>query len=341
MSEEKSARDQLVGEVMGLGVDDILALCYSFQHTGASDRSGERLRLYVDVLRRRGGQRAQFASCLICFDLARQGDPSFQSEFALLADTMRTLAEDEQFVTSLIGEDPYLSFVWELCQAQLDEMDPRLNGDALFEQTSGGITDLGDVEEIVTFDLLSDDDFVEDFDITIENAAMWREFDEAVERFLGGTVGVPVYDPEAGFRLHNSGDIERLEQFIQTLDSLREFVPLARGFRALALLFYGTHLRSKSLFGTLNERKQALLRAGLDEFVESAEEVWKVAGVFGQLHAAPDAWCRIVDVVADYAAWKGEDPQNLEKGAAHYAAVERLVERQPRLMQNRRMGARE
>lgn len=341
MPEEKSARDQLVDEVMGLGVDDILALCYSFQHTGASDRSSDRLRLYVDVLRRRGGQRAQFASCLICFDLARQGDPSFQAEFALLADTMRSLAEDAQLVGSLVGEDPYLSFVWELCEAQLDEMDPRLNGDAFFEQTPSGITDLGEVEEIVTFDLLSDDDFVEDFDITIENAAMWREFDEAVERFLGGTVGVPVYDPEAGFRLHNSRDIERIERFIQTLDSLREFVPLARGFRALALLFYGTHLRSKSLFGTLNQRKQALLRAGLDEYMESAEEVWKVAGVFNQLHAAPDAWYRIVDVVADYVAWKGEAPMNAQRKANDYDAVERLLERQPAMMKNRRMGARE
>ena len=340
MAEEKSARDQLVKEVMGLAVDDILALCYSFQHTGASHRSTDRLRLYVDVLRRRGGQRAQFASCLICFDLARQGETSFQTEYALLADTMRTLASNEGFVSSLIGEDPYLSFVWELCEAQLEEMDPRLEGEALLDQTPG-LTDLGEVETLVTFDLLSDDDFVDDFDITIENASMWREFDEAVERFLGGTVGVPVYDPASGFRLHNSRDIERLEQFIQPLDSLREFVPLARGFRAIALLFYGTHLRSKSLFGTLNPRKQALLQAGLEEFIQSAEDVWRVAGVFGQLHAAPDAWYRIVDVIADFVAWKASDPANMDKPASEYQAVERLLERQPALMKNRRAGPRD
>ncbi|MEM6732160.1 MAG: hypothetical protein AAF658_11430 [Myxococcota bacterium] len=331
---DAEARERLVAEVMGLGVDDILALCYSFRNTG------DRLRLYVDVLRRRGGQRAQFASCLICFDLARQGDASFQTEFVLLADTMRELAAKEDFVGSLVGDDPYLGFIWELCEAQLDDMDPRLAGEALVDHTPV-IAELADTETLVSFDLLSDDDFGDDdFNITVENAELWREFDEAVEMFLGGTVGVPVYDPDAGFRLHNSRDIERVERFIKTLDSLREFVPLARGFRALALLFYGTHLRSKSLFGALNQRKQGLLQAGLEEFSVSAEEVWKVAGVFSSLHAAPDAWHRIVDVIADFVAWQGESKENLDGGATGYDAVGRLVERQPSLM-NRRVGARD
>lgn len=329
---DPSARDRLVKEVMGLAVDDILALCYSFQNTP------ERLRLYIDVLRRRGGQRAQFASCLICFDLARQGDELFQGEFVFLADTMRDLAATEDLVDSLVGDDPYLSFIWELCEAQLEEMDPRLNGHALAEQTPA-IAELSVVEEIASFDLLSDEDFDEDLDITIENADLWRQFDEAVERFLGGTVGVPVYDPEAGFRLHSGKDIERLESFIKTLDSLREFVPLARGFRALALLFYGTHLRSRSLFGALNQRKQGLLQAGLEEFFDSAEEVWKVAGVFSMLHAAPDAWLRIVDVVDDYVRWLAESEDNRIAGAKTYRAVERLLERQPSIM-NRRVGPR-
>lgn len=331
MSSDPSARDRLVQEVMGLAVDDILALCYSFQNTP------ERLRLYVDVLRRRGGQRAQFASCLICFDLARQGDELFQGEFVFLADTMRDLAATGDLVESLIGADPYLTFIWELCQAQLEELDPRLNGQSLAEQTPV-IAELSEIEEIASFDLLSDADFGDELNITIENAELWRQFDEAVERFLGGTVGVPVYDPEAGFRLHNGKDIERLEAFIKTLDSLREFVPLARGFRALALLFYGTHLRSRSLFGTLNQRKQGLLQAGLEEFFESATEVWKVAGVFSMLHAAPDAWSRIVDVIDDYVRWQSESNENLAAGAKSYGAVERLLERQPSLMNRRNAG---
>ncbi|MEL6339682.1 MAG: hypothetical protein AAFQ65_07220 [Myxococcota bacterium] len=322
MSDDPSAREQLVAEVMGLGVDDILALCYSFQNTA------DRLRLYIDVLRRRGGQRAQFASCLICFDLARQGHQGFQTEFVLLADTMRGLAENSALIEPLIGDDPYLGFIWELCQARLQEMDPRINAEMLFDQATPSIGEPAIGSELASFDLLSDDDFDDaEFDISLENSQLWREFDEAVELFLGGTVGVPVYDPDSGFRLHNSRDIERVERFIKTLDSLREYVPLARGFRVLALLFYGTHLRSRSLFGVINQRKQGLLRAGLEEFTQSAVEMWKVAGVFGPLHAAPDAWLRIVDVLGDFIQWQAESNDNVRAGTIEYPAVERLIER--------------
>lgn len=328
---EPSAREQLAKEVMGLAVNDILALCYSFQNTP------DRLRLYIDVLRRRGGHRAQFASCLICFDLARQGDMVFQSEFVMLADTMRQLSVHQELIDSLIGEDPYLSFIWELCQAQLEEIDPRLSSHSLVEQTTR--LEVADVENIASVDLISDDDFEEDLSLSVDHAELWHKFDESVETFLGGTIGLPVYNPDAGFRLHNHRDIERVEEFLRTLDSLREFVPPARGFRALTLMFYGTHLRSRSLFGVLNQRKQGLLQAGLEEFSESAEEMWKIAGVLGTLHAAPDAWLRIADVIADFVRWQSESVENINLGAKEYAAVERLIQRQP-ILTNRRNGTR-
>src|SRR5690606_10654000 len=86
--------------------------------------------LYLDILRRRGGERAQFACCLLCFDLARQGDATSQREFVYLADTMRQLAQNTELVDALTLHDPYLTYVWELCQAQLEEMDPRFAGGA-------------------------------------------------------------------------------------------------------------------------------------------------------------------------------------------------------------------
>lgn len=325
-----SAEEQLLSEIAGLGVDDMLALCYGFQG------KPERLRLYTNALRRRGGQRAQFASCLICFDLARQGDESFQREFVVLADTMGELGSNESMVAELVGDDPYLGFVWELCQAQLEDMDPRLDGEALVES---GLGDSSASASVASFDLLSDDDF-DDFEINVENAEMWRQFDEAVEAFLGGTVGVPIYDQHAGFRLKNSKDVNRVEQFIQVLDSLRDFVAPARGFRCLVLLFYGTHLRSKSLFGAINQRKQSLLQAGLAEFEESAKELWQIAGVMGPLHAGSDAWPRIVDVMADYAAWKGEASEHWGASSERYDAVGRLLERAPS-RGNRRSASRD
>jgi hypothetical protein len=321
------AEQQLLNEVSGLAVEEILALCYALKAVPA------RLRLYSNALRRRGGERAQFASCLICFDLARQNDEVAQLEFGFLADTMRGLATNTELVQSLVGGDDYLTFVWELCQGHLNEIDPR------FDPTAS--TKAVEAEEVIEFELLSDDDFAdEDFGIAIDNAQMWRRFDEAVEAFLGGTIGVPIYDPSAGFRLHSGRDVTRLERFLQELDSLREFIPLSRGFRALTLLFYGTHMRSKSIFGAVNPRKQSVLRDGIDEFAKSGPAVWEIVGVLSPLHAPPDVLERVSELMADYIAWLFEDPRRAEEGVQGYDPVGRLQQRMQARGPNRRMGER-
>ncbi len=314
-------QERLLEEVAGLGVEEILAVCYAF-HNQKVDQVLQRLRLYLDVLRRRGGERAQFASCLICFDLARQGDPTAQREFAYLADTIRFLAQRGGLVEALLGGDPYLLYIWELCQEQLAEADPRF-------ATAGAPEHADTAAELATLDLLSDADFDDagDFDIAVDDGALWLRFDEAVEAFLGGEVGIPTYDPEAGFRLHHNRDVERIERFLMELDSLREPVPPARGFRALALLFYGTHMRSKSLFGAKNERKEGLLRAGIAEFFQSAEQVWEVIGVLQPMHADDDAWEKMADVLSDFLCWAAEHPDLFLVGPSAFDVIERLVHR--------------
>jgi hypothetical protein len=315
MDEHSEAEGQLRAEASGLGVDDILAVCYSFHQ----NRQPERLRFYLDLLRQRGGERAQFASCVICFDLARQGDVTAQREFSYLVDTIRTLAAKRELVEALIGGDPYLVYVWELCQAQLDSMDLRF--------ADGGAAPA--VEAVAALDLLTDADFAElpDFAGDVDDSHMWLRYDEAVEDFLGGTLGVPVYDPTAGFRLRNSHDVERIEAFLRELDSIRDFVRPSRGFRALVLLFYGTHLRSRSVFGAINQRKQEVLRAGITEFVESAPHMWEVAGVLGPIHSDPDVWEKVGDLLADYLQWMSEEPEKATRGPAAYDAVGRLLTR--------------
>ncbi len=318
--------EQLRREVSVLPVEDILALCYTFQHRR------ERLRLYLDVLRRSGGERAQFASCLICFDLARQGDDIFQQEFVFLADSMRALAQKKDLVQNLVGGDPYLSFLWDLCQAQLSDLDPRF---APAELTPEEV-------EVANVELLSDEDFADllDFEIPLEDSTLRIHLDQAVEEFLGGEMGMPIYDPDAGFRLGTSEDVERIERFLQQLDSLRNVVPLSRGFRALALLFYATHMRSKSLFGAPNPRKQALLRAGIAEFVVSGPQVWEVIGILNPLHAEDDVWTKIAEILLDYMRWLALYPDRAQEGVAAYDAVGRLLGRQP-ILGDRRRGLRE
>ena len=298
--QEQAPEEQLRQEVAGLADDEILALCYAFKGKNA------RLRLYIDVLRRRGGQRAQFAACLICFDLARQGDPSFQREFIFLADTIRALAANAGLVAALLGGDDYLTFIWELCQAALAEMDPL--------EAAEPIAGVGEPSApLAEIDLLGDADF-QDFGVATDDGTLWRRFDDAVEGFLGGVVGLPVYERGAGFRLANSKDVERIETFLARLESLRDAVPPARGFRALVLLFYGTQLRSRGLFGTVNTRKQQVLREGLREFASSGLDVWEIAGVLGPMHAGNDVWERIAEVLLDYLRWQSLNPN--KTGAA-------------------------
>lgn len=280
---EKNLRE----EVASLAVDDILALCYTLQHRPA------RLRLYLDVLRTRGGERAQFASALICYDLARQGDLLAQREFVLLAASVRALGNREDLIKALVGGDAYLSFLWELCAAQLEDLDSEPTSLQLGQAVTGPMAEL---------DLLSDDD-ITDFELTVDNQELELHLAESVERFLGSELGMPVYDPEAGYRMSGRRDVDRIEKFLQDLDSLREHVQNARGFRALTLIFYATQMRAKTLFGGVNERRRALLRAGLREFLASGLEVAQIAGVLSPLHADEQVWPRIVDVLVKYVRW--------------------------------------
>jgi hypothetical protein len=312
MDATTTGEDLLRHEASGLAVDDILAVCYALQQKPQPAR----LRLYLDVLRRRGGDRASFACALICFDLARQGDSGAQRDFQFLADTMRTLAESQELVTELLGGDRYLSYVWELCRAQLEEMDPRF------------VEPEPEIVEAAEMVLLSDADFADELPtLDIDDVSMRRRFDDALDAFLGGVPGQPIYDMDSGFRVKSGRDVERVEAFLRELDSLKDYVRIARGYRALTLLFYGTHMRSKSIFGAPNTRKQELLRDGLEELLQSGGIVAEISGVLGPLHADPDVWPKVADVIQDYLAVCAADPEAARAGPSAYDAVGRLVVR--------------
>lgn len=305
------SEQQLRHEIAGLADDEILALCYALK--GRLPR----LRLYLDMLRKRGGERAQFAACLICFDLARQGDAPMQQEFTLLSTTMEGLAQKPAIVTSLIGDDPYLTFIWELCQAGLEAMHQAGHSSP---QSIEVLPQLSDPQaDVPRIDLLQDSDF-DNFDLGVDARSLWRQFDEAVETFLGGVPGVPVYDMNAGFRWETPHAQDRAQKFVDQLSSLRDLVPPARGFRALALLFMGTNLRSRSLFGSRNTRRQQILRDGLVEFATSAEAVASIAGVLGPMHSDEEVWPKIADVVLHSAQWLAQGSARQPRRLGDYEA---------------------
>jgi hypothetical protein len=293
---EQTLRDAIAA----LADDEILALCYALKG------SVPRLRLYADVLRQRGGSRAQFASCLICFDLARQGEESSQREFEMLAASMRTLCEKGDLVETLVGSDPYLTFIWELCQGALQQTDPLLaeGGMALGLSPPAPLPQEG----LTELNLLDDTDFV-DFRLASDDATLLRRFDDAVDVFIGAVAGIPMYERDKGFRLHNSRDVQRYETFLQALTSLREAVPAARAYRALVLLHYGSSLRSRTLFGGINQKKQAMLRDGVLEFMQAGAAMWQIVGVMGPLHSDPGLWEKLSTLLLDFAQWAKQSPE--------------------------------
>lgn len=113
------AREALVAGLEALDTPEVLALCQRFS------RQTERLALYLEVLRRRTGSRAQLAAALVCFDLARQGAPAAQRELTALLPTLRELARDVRLVGTLLGEDPYLVRLWDDVVETLVQADPR------------------------------------------------------------------------------------------------------------------------------------------------------------------------------------------------------------------------
>jgi hypothetical protein len=312
------------GAVLALSPHEILQICYGL-HT-----SDQRLWLYLDELRRRSSQEAQLASCILCYDLARRKNERARREFAYLAGTMRDLAANKVLVKNLIADDAYLNEIWSLVSAHLIHWDPRLPAESLEPVAL----------KVGFLPLLSDADFFDDRlhgNLDKEQKDSNYRLQHALNRFLGCDPSIPFTDPNAGFRLETSSDIERVESFLQEIVSLEGASPFARGFKVLILLFYGTHLRSRNIFGGINERKNELLEQGLDAFIRYGDEFWNIVGVLEPLHENPGVWDKIMDLLLDYCDWLSVK-ENGEKQQS-YAPVERLLERHT-LKESRRTSSR-
>jgi hypothetical protein len=99
---DDSLREQWIAELRALETPELLALCLTMHG------SRQRMRLYLTLLRIRMGVWAQLASCLVCFDLARQGAELAQREFSALAPTIVELARDPTLTADLLARAPFL-----------------------------------------------------------------------------------------------------------------------------------------------------------------------------------------------------------------------------------------
>ncbi|MEW5855536.1 MAG: hypothetical protein AB2A00_42575 [Myxococcota bacterium] len=316
-----------------LDVEEILALCFSFSADPV------RLTVYLDVLRRKGGQKAQAAACLVCFDLARRGDERFQAEFLSLVPVLvRFLApngaEGPHPVDELLGQTPYLHALWSDLEPRLRARDTRLD-DARVEE----VIEITDVTEVHELDLLDAGDLedLSDLDVlVVDDENLWSQWRVALDRFLGfGNAPAGIEGPliPAGFRADTKTELQRVEQLHTDALSLAEHVGQARSMLPLVELFLASHMRARNFFGTRNKAREALLKAGLEHFTAlPTPDLMDCAGWLSEPYAAPFAWEKVAELLLDYVAFVGSLPRLPDVGLAEaYLAASRPQPPIPRL----------
>jgi hypothetical protein len=288
-----------------LDVEEILDLCYAFS------KDPIRLTVYLDVLRGKGGTKAQAAACLVCFDLARQGETRFEPEFLALIPVIESFSQmylgEQSALERLIGEDEYLTSLWADLQARLGGRDDRVDE-----------IDAADLEvdaEIVELDLLDDDDILEIEDVlgVIDTGS-----DEMEQRWVGALDGF--YDLETGlqamfnvgghnvssaggFSASSKADIARIEALRGEAESLAAHVPEARELLPIVDLFLAAHTRAKNLFGRRNKRRDTQLREGLAAFASLDAPPASAAPWLEPPTGPTHAWEKVAELLLDYAAF--------------------------------------
>lgn len=295
-----------------LDVEELLALCYAFQADPL------RLFVYLDVLRKKGGQKAQAAACLVCFDLARQGEASCESEFLALVPVMRDFAQGAagaRPIDALIGDSPYLRRLFGDLEQLLAGMDPRWD-----HGTAEVVIDVE--QDVLEIELLDEDDLL-DVDLGgLDEVAQQKEelrarWHEALERFFGVDIGIRSMFQVGGntlsvfgFFAESKGDVARVEALRDHARSYADAVPEAAEMLPLVELFLASHTRAKNLFGRRSRTRDALLAAALEHFTAldrpPASGAW-----FTPPTSTPASWEKLAEILLDYISWLGSlDEQN-------------------------------
>jgi hypothetical protein len=281
-------------EAAALDVEDVLALCFAF------NKDPRRLRIYLDVLRSRSGIKAQAAACLICFDLARQGDTQFETEFMALlpvvAEWSAPTGEGGSVLADrLVGHNPYLKDLWADLQARLRAGDPRAP-----EAAELNVSDA----ELLEVQLLEDDDFADmDLDVVLEvdESALRAQWTGALDRFciFNLTPNPLPADAPDGFHATTRADLDRLEALQKEASSLSD-LPGPRGMLPIIELFLGTHTRARTMLGTRNRKRDAHVLNGLTALLALPEPPSEAVAWLQYPSAAPFAWEKVAELVLDY-----------------------------------------
>lgn len=322
----------------------------------------------------------QLLASFVCYELARRGIDDYQQLFEQRydSDVIRSWLDAIPTIDAWVDGLPALHRRWQEFITAAGHMDPRFGGDPELDADLDGVMVVAADDSHDDAHRQNDDGHGhahgvvrrKSNDPTAEIALVWdeswvvegdneantgeqdigtrgaddpllaKQFHAAVQQFLGAIPGSIQYTGTAGFRLRHRRDVRRLEAFIATLEPMKAGVARAAGYACLALLFYGTHVRSTNLFGRINARKQTLLRDGLRAFCTSGPQLWTVLGVLSEPHAEEGAYAKIIDVLHDFVCWQISVPPAVRSDLNAYDPVGRLLHRQKVLRGERRLGQR-
>ena len=286
---------------------DALRLCFSPPSPGI-----ERLRRFRTHFEAHTAPQEQLGLLLILFDLARRGDKPGQSAFINLADLLANQGSFAEKGSQLTEGHSELESIWRDCQKLLESIDERFGPQ--HEEAS--------VDALTGVQTVDGQEFIPEEGTPSEETL--RLYAYALQDFFEDDFMRPTPVPAGGFRVDSKRDVQRFERFITEMSGLADKLPEARIFRAWALLFYGTHLRSYGLFGRINGRKRTIIREGLREFTLLAPGIWQVAPMFETAYCEPQAWEKVTELLADYAAWIAQGPYAPDAGTEIYEPIERL-----------------
>lgn len=299
----EEARARLREEAAALDVEDIVDLCCS-----AKQHDSLRVSIYLEALRKKSGEKAQLGACLLCFDLARNGDERRDVEVQLLLPVVEELGKTDPrgLVKSLTDKGAAVAALWSDLLLLAQRRDLR---------TTSLVPSLDDDDVAIDVDLFGDDDFVDldkalegVLDATFVDAEAQDAFDLAFDQQW--PPGSLMFSAESG------ADLDRLEKVQETARSWSANVPMAAELQALNALFVATHTRALGLFGRRNKKRDAALREALLAFVNlpsppSSTAAWFIPG--GDVPGAvPYAWDKMAELLLDFAGHVG---RSVEDGA--------------------------
>lgn len=317
-----SNREEFLRLATRCNVIELMRICYAADAPVTPERLGR----YLEALRANGSNRAVFASVIICYDLARRGDAQKQQEFECLAYLLYSSPERTLYLDELLSDVPEIAMIWRDCEHYLESIDSRF----------------GPEPEPVNIDAIAEPVIAPPTRRAEDPPEVQAKFREIMTYFFQDNPNYPTPMPQAGFRLNGPSDVQRFELCLGDLEPLARVSERAHAFKTWMELFFGLHMRSRGLFGTINQKKVRTLQSGLRGYLESGPEFFELSQYFSTDYIQPDAWEKMGEFLYDFSGWLSRHPLNTGiEIVSSYPVIDRLDAIYQKRGDERRRGRRD